>query len=136
MLTPLRTADARTILINRGFMASRTAPAPPPGRVTVTGLLRISEPGGGFLRSNDAAADRWYSRDVAAIARRRGVVALPYFIDRDATGNRAGDPVGGLTVIAFPDNHLVYAITWFTLAAMAAAGFVYSRRLETARVRR
>ena len=39
----------------------------------MTGLLRMSEPGGAFLRSNDPAADRWFSRDVAAIAASRGL---------------------------------------------------------------
>ena len=31
-----------------------------------------------------------------------------------------GAPVGGLTVIAFRNNHLVYALTWFALALMLA----------------
>ena len=35
---------------------------------TIEGLLRFTEPGGGFLRDNDPASGRWYSRDVAAIA--------------------------------------------------------------------
>jgi surfeit locus 1 family protein len=30
--------------------------------------------------------------------------------------------VGGLTVVAFPNNHLVYALTWFGLAALSAWG--------------
>lgn len=124
VLTPLETATA-TILINRGFVPARVAPAPPPGRATVTGLLRLTEPGGGFLRSNDAAADRWYSRDVAAIAARRGLAVAPYFIDADATPQAPGQPIGGLTVVRFYNNHLVYAITWYTLAIMALAGFVY-----------
>ncbi len=42
------------------------------GETAVTGLLRISEPQGGFLRSNDPAGDRWYSRDVDAIAAAAG----------------------------------------------------------------
>ncbi len=25
-------------------------------------------------------------------------------------------PIGGLTVVAFPNNHLGYAITWFALS--------------------
>ncbi len=29
-------------------------------------------------------------------------------------------PVGGLTVVTFPNNHLGYAITWFGLAAVFA----------------
>ena len=129
VLTPLRTDAGKTILVNRGFMPSRTAPSLP-GPVIVTGLLRVSEPGGGFLRSNDVARDRWYSRDVAAIAAKRGLAdVVPYFIDADASANAPGQPIGGLTVVRFANSHLVYAITWYTLAIMAAAGFLYWVRL-------
>ena len=125
VLTPLRTTGGPTILINRGYVPDRRTAPPPATRTEVTGLLRISEPGGGFLHANDPAADRWYSRDVAAIARRRGLgPTANYFIDADARAG-PGQPVGGLTVIDFPNNHLVYAITWYTLAVMAAAGFLY-----------
>jgi len=126
VLTPLST-DQGTVLVNRGFVpperrdpASRRAGR---GPVTVTGLLRVSEPGGAFLRANDSAAGRWYSRDVAAIAKARalGEVA-PFFIDADAAPNPGGYPVGGLTVVAFPNSHLVYALTWFGLAALSAWG--------------
>ncbi|WP_232816696.1 SURF1 family protein [Paracoccus zhejiangensis] len=130
VLTPLRTG-AGTVLVNRGFVPpERADPATRPegqvmGEVSVTGLARQSEPGGGFLRVNDPAADRWYSRDVAAIAAAKslGPVA-PLFIDADATPQPGGYPVGGLTVIAFRNTHLIYALTWFALAAMAAAGVV------------
>ena len=90
----------------------------------MTGLLRLSEPGGGFLRSNDPRADRWYSRDVAAIAARRGLgTTVPYFIDADAADTVRSGPVGGLTVVRFPNNHLAYAITWFILALMGVGSF-------------
>ncbi|MDB5701860.1 MAG: hypothetical protein JWL66_2059 [Sphingomonadales bacterium] len=126
VMTPMRTDDGRTVLVNRGYMADRKGAAMIPGHVTVTGLLRLSEPGGGFLRGNDPVADRWYSRDVAAIAGKRGLGPVaPYFIDADGARNAPGQPVGGLTVVSFPNNHLVYAVTWYTLAMMAAAGFVY-----------
>jgi surfeit locus 1 family protein len=116
----------RTILINRGYVAERSAPPPPTTPVTITGLLRLTEPGGGFLRRNDAQADRWYSRDVAAIAARHGIAdPAPYFIDADATLNAPDQPVGGLTVVRFSNSHLVYAITWYVLAMMTAAGFLY-----------
>ena len=135
VLTPLQTADG-VVLVNRGFIPSdRRDPASRnagnrDGTVSVTGLLRLSEPGGGFLRHNDPAADRWYSRDVAAIAAARGLANVaPFFVDADATSNPGGLPIGGLTVIAFPNNHLVYALTWFTLALMlAGAGLQRLRR--------
>ena len=125
VMTPLHISDGRTVLINRGYVAARRSPPPLPGPVSVTGLLRLTEPGGGFLRSNDPATDRWYSRDVAEIsARRRLGATAPYFIDADASATTGQGPLGGLTVIRFPNNHLAYAITWFILAIMAGGGFI------------
>ena len=130
VLTPLRTEDG-LLLVNRGFVPAdlrspeRRAEGQVKGLVRVTGLMRASEPKGGFLRSNDPAGKRWYSRDVAAIAaaQRLGRTA-PFFIDADATPNPGGYPIGGLTMVKFRNSHLVYAITWFALAALSAAGLV------------
>ena len=137
LLTPLHLSDASTVLVNRGFLPAghsdpqaRVASELAAGPVTVTGLLRISEPGGAFLRSNDPGNDRWYSRDVAAIASAKGLgpSVAPYFIDADATPNPGGFPVGGLTVINFRNSHLVYALTWYALAIMTAAATIILRR--------
>ena len=120
VLTPLAAADGRTILINRGFRPKRDA-APHPGAVRVVGLLRVTEPGGGFLQTNQPAADRWFSRDDEAIAQRRGLGPVaPYFVDAETTAPRQNAPIGGLTVVRFPNNHLIYALTWYILAGMAA----------------
>jgi len=134
VMTPLQTTDG-VVLVNRGFVpADRRDPASrsegyPDDTVTVTGLLRLSEPGGAFLRHNDPAGDRWYSRDIAAIAAARDLAQVaPFFIDADATPNPGGLPVGGLTVVSFPNNHLVYALTWFTLALMLAGAGVQRLR--------
>ena len=127
VLTPLHREGGGTVIVNRGFIAAgdrgRVAPASTP--VRIVGLLRASEPGGGFLRRNDPPANRWYSRDVAAMADTRGLKdAAPYFIDAEASAAvdhaNGAAPVGGLTVIAFSNNHMVYAVTWFTLALMSA----------------
>jgi surfeit locus 1 family protein len=125
VLTPLETPRF-TLLVNRGFVPKhRREPKArlagnAEGAVTVTGLLRVTEPAGAFLRSNDPAADRWFSRDVAAIAKARGLSrTAPYFVDADRAPNLGGYPVGGLTVVRFPDNHLVYALTWFALCALS-----------------
>ncbi|WP_037478759.1 SURF1 family protein [Sphingomonas sp. PAMC 26617] len=133
-ITPLRRGDGSIVLINRGYVPARAALPPVAGTTTITGLLRLTEPGGGFLRSNVPATDRWYSRDVAAIATRRAVSpALPYFIDADASDPRPGAPVGGLTVIHFPNSHLAYAVTWYILALMGIAGLIYWIRVERQR---
>ena len=125
LITPLRTDEGFTVLINRGFVprdhrASATrAESQITTKITVTGLLRITEPGGSLLQSNNPKLQHWYSRDVAAISAVRQLPKnAPYFIDADATPNPGGLPIGGLTVVNFYNHHLQYAITWFTLAAM------------------
>ena len=149
LLTPLQTADGSMYLINRGFVtadgarlaqAAAQGQAPMQAPVTVSGLLRISEPGGGFLRHNVPAEDRWFSRDVAAIAEQHGLRHVaPFFIDAEsATGDAtresvmlsSGQPVAGLTVIAFHNSHLVYAFTWYALALMSAGACFWVVRDE------
>ncbi len=132
VVTPLRQADGSTVLVNRGFVpADKRSPEArisselAAGPVSVTGLLRLTEPGGAFLRANDPAGDRWFSRDVEAIAAAKGLIEVePYFIDADATPNMGGLPIGGLTIVTFRNSHLVYALTWYALAVMSA-GAVY-----------
>lgn len=125
---------------NTGEQHGRLGTAAAAGDSSVTGLLRMSEPRGGFLRYNDPANNRWYSRDVQAIAAARGLPRVaPFFVDADASqvpaGESAGDaspdrPIGGLTVIAFHNNHLVYAFTWYALALMVAGGYLWVVREE------
>lgn len=140
VLTPLVTGRGFTMLVNRGFVPQdRRSPATRragqvEGSVTVTGLLRLTEPGGAFLRDNDPAANRWYSRDVRAIARARELTdTAPYFVDANATANPGGLPRGGLTQVRFRNQHLQYALTWYALAALAAFGLWQLIRFERSR---
>jgi surfeit locus 1 family protein len=155
LLTPLCAGDGHIYLVNRGFipaeLGARTryapqragtdacadvAPPAPPAQaqVHVSGLLRISEKGSRFTRTNDPAANRWYVRDVAAIAAARGLpaaVTAPFFVDAAAGQNPPGSPdqpQGGLTVVSFPNSHLVYAFTWYALALMVAGAWWWITR--------
>lgn len=150
LLTPLCTADGAVILVNRGFIPSelgartRYTPQRAHGNpcagaagsmAGVTGLLRTTERPGPFSRSNDPANERWYIRDVAAIAAARGlagtVAVAPFFVDAAANQNAADAPdrpLGGLTVVSFHNSHLMYAITWYALALMVAGAWWYVAR--------
>ncbi len=153
VLSALQLDAGGQLLVNRGFipqaqrsawaagMADAAAQAGAPEQVQ--GLLRMSEPGGGFLRRNDPAHQRWHSRDVVAIAQALGLRdAAPFFIDAglpkpgapadaDIAAAYAGPwPRPGMTVVHFHNSHLVYAITWFGLAAMVAAAAVFVARYE------
>ena len=134
VLTPLRTDQGFTLIVNRGFVPPerRSGYSAPTGTVRVTGRLRLSEPGGGFLRANDPEGRRWYSRDVDAITRARHLPApaANYFMDQERASPDGMFPVAGLTVVSFPNNHLPYAITWFTLATMVAGAYIIVMRHE------
>lgn len=123
--------DASTVWVNRGFLPAgsrraNVAAATPAGPTVVVGLLRKNEPNGTWLRDNQASADRWYSRDIPAMARARhiGPARPDIFVDAQAEtpAPAAGAPVPGLTVLRFPNNHLSYAITWFALALLSMFG--------------
>lgn len=154
LLTPLCTPQGDIVLVNRGFIPSsgdivtryparaatmQACAAVQGAPVTLTGLLRIAEPKGGFLRDNDPVGNRWYSRDVAAIAAARGfdpARTAPFFVDAHKNQDPQAAPeraVGGLTVIAFQNNHLVYALTWYALALMVAAAWWWAARYEANR---
>lgn len=150
LLTPLLRDDhGGWVLVNRGFVPAgwqepAKCDAAAAGPQAVSGLLRLSEPHGSLLQPNDPAASRWYSRDVPAIAAARGLGSAarpgpvaPYFIDAGEPGVVArGWPRAGLTVVRFRNEHLVYALTWFALAAMTVGALAFllfdERRLRRA----
>ncbi|AMO22618.1 SURF1 family protein [Ramlibacter solisilvae] len=130
VLTPLQRADGSWLLVNRGFVPPEQRAQIPRSdeSASVTGLLRLSEPGGSVLQANVPAEGRWYSRDVASIAQAQGLAGpvAPFFIDLQATpATAAAWPRPGLTVVQFKNDHLVYALTWFALAAIMAGAMTY-----------
>ncbi|MFX8825040.1 SURF1 family cytochrome oxidase biogenesis protein, partial [Acinetobacter baumannii] len=79
------------VFVNRGFVdtdhRATAEPAVDGAAATACGLLRFSEPAGAFLHHNDPASNRWYSRDITAIAASHHLnpaAVAPYFIDANA----------------------------------------------------
>ena len=129
--TPLRLADGRAIFVNRGFVpfdmkdAATRQEGQVTGTVTVTGLARdrLDEKPSFAVPENDIAQNIFYWKDIDAMARSTGLSAgevVPFFVDADDAPNPGGLPVGGVTRISFPNDHLQYAITWYGLAATLA----------------
>jgi surfeit locus 1 family protein len=123
VITPLQREDGSLVLINRGFVPeSKREPQSRPqslvkGPVTVTGLLRLPQAHSWFDADDNVAKRLFYTRDPQAMARAVGLDRVaPFVIEADATANPGGWPKGGNTVVSFANNHLQYAITWFTLA--------------------
>jgi surfeit locus 1 family protein len=138
VLTPLQEPSGRIVFVNRGFIpaelkdpAKRSA-SQIAGAVVVEGLLRlppVKKPAW-FLPDNRADLNYWFWVDLPAmaLADRLDRVA-PFYIDADATPNPGGWPKGGVTRIELPNDHLQYAITWFSLAvALIVVYFLFHHR--------
>ncbi|MEA2840885.1 MAG: surfeit locus 1 family protein [Methylobacteriaceae bacterium] len=128
VLAPLILPDGAAVIVNRGFVPSAAkdpaAHPPPPGEATVTGLMREPEPRNLFTPADQPDRNLWFTRDPGAIAAHFGLSrAAPFSIDADYSGDPKALPRGGTTVIAFPNNHLAYVLTWFGLAAALAGVF-------------
>lgn len=125
VIVPFALNGGRVLLVDRGAVpkekldpAARAA-----GRLEglrkVVGVWRSPDPPGAFTPKPDLAHRIWYARDLAGIARADGVtLGAPVIVEADATPNPGGWPKGGQTVVAFRNEHLQYAITWFGLAAV------------------
>jgi surfeit locus 1 family protein len=127
VITPLETADGDVVLVDRGFVPDelKDPASRPSGQVesvvAVMGIVRSPETQGLFTPDNEAAANRWFWRDLPAMARSAfpdGTVQVaPFFLEAEQTDIPGGWPQGGQTRLEIPNNHLQYAVTWFLLAA-------------------
>jgi surfeit locus 1 family protein len=127
VITPLETEDGDTVLIDRGFVPealkdpSSRAPGQTTGVIGVTGLVRSPEIQGSFIPDNEVEANRWFWRDLPAMARSmfpdRATEVAPFFLEAEKSDVPGNWPAGGQTRLELPNNHLQYAITWFLLAA-------------------
>jgi surfeit locus 1 family protein len=129
--TPLQLADGRYLFVNRGFVPydAKEPEMRMQGQLTdeqtVTGLARArlaGQPSG--MPDNDLAKDIFYWKDLDAMAASDGLEkdkVLPFFVDADKTPNPGGLPIGGVTIVDLPNNHLQYIVTWYGLAVVLVA---------------
>lgn len=138
ILTPLRETDGRIVFVNRGFIPaelrdrSTRMAGEPTGTVRVEGLLRLPPQGrpNWFLPNNRPDLNYWFWVDLPAMAAADHLSDVAdFYLDADATPNPGGWPRGGVTRLVLPNNHLQYAITWFSLAvAMIVVYVLFHRR--------
>lgn len=113
----------RTILVDRGFVATpgAEAPRPIPGvRISepVIGVLRAPEPRAIVSAENQPAQNLWYWRDLPAMARALNAQnPAPAFLMLESPAPASAEPRPAPVPLNIPNNHLGYAITWFGLAA-------------------
>jgi surfeit locus 1 family protein len=123
ILTPFHLTDGRFVLISRGWVPpaakdpTTRADNQTEGVLTITGIARIPPPRRWLAPENAPDRNVWLWLDMAAVRDKLSLPQLaPMIVEADAGQDPKALPKGGQTRLNFPDNHLIYAITWFSLA--------------------
>lgn len=126
VVTPFVRSGGGTVFVNRGFVpeAQKQAFANgknlPEGEIEITGIARASEPANPFTPPPEADNSIDYVRNIDRLTALAGDVPepiAPLYVDQSA-GAPGTLPQGGETRMEFPNRHLEYALTWFSLAAL------------------
>ena len=92
--------------------------------VTLTGYIRFPENAGMLTPSENLAKRLWFARDHLAMAHALGWGEVaPFYIDLEQPVPQNGIPKPGPLDVHLKDDHLQYAITWFTLAGAVVIAF-------------
>ena len=137
---PARLPSGETVAINAGFVANTMQDRDVQDRavarlitgqpVEMTGYIRFPETAGVLTPNVEQSKRLWFTRDHMAMAEAFGWNKVaPFYIDLETPVPPSGIPKPGPLDVQLRDEHMQYAITWFTLAAAVVIAFgVWLRR--------
>ena len=135
---PTQLADGNTVVINAGFVQNTMQDRAQQDRavrrlitgdpVQFTGYIRFPESAGTLTPPESMAKRLWFTRDHLAMARVLGwgeaaKTVAPFYLDLETPAPESGIPKPGPLSVRLKDDHLQYAITWFTLAFAVVIAF-------------
>jgi cytochrome oxidase assembly protein ShyY1 len=137
---PARLPDGETVAVNAGFVPNTMQERDVQDRavaqlitgkpVAMTGYIRFPQAAGVLTPDVEHAKRLWFARDQVAMAQALGWDKVaPFYIDLETPVPPNGIPKPGPLQPQLRDEHLQYAITWFTLAGAVVIAFgVWLRR--------
>ena len=135
---PARLADGAVVAVNAGFVQNTMQDRAQQDRavrrlitgdpVQFTGYIRFPESAGALTPSESVAKRLWFTRDHLAMSRVLGWVegrkiVAPFYVDLESPAPESGIPKPGPLSVRLKDDHLQYAVTWFTLAFAVVIAF-------------
>ena len=137
---PARLSSGETIAINAGFVPNTMQDRDVQDRavarlitgqpVTMTGYIRFPIAAGVLTPNVEHDKRLWFARDHLEMAQALGWKEVaPFYIDLESPVPPSGIPKPGPLDVQLRDDHMQYALTWFTLAAAVVIAFaVWLRR--------
>lgn len=125
IITLFQTEDGRRLLLDRGIVPDEAKDLPrTPVTATILGNLHWPDEIDAFTPDADRASNLWYARDVDALSAE--LAAEPFLIVVRETSEETPQVTPlPVSTIDIPNDHLHYAITWFSLALVWTAMTLY-----------
>ena len=133
VMTPMALPDGRYVFIDRGWipLAAKDAPLQrseaAQGATSIDGIIRLP-PAEGTAASR---GNEHYRLDLGHMAEQAGLdpnSLAPVYVVAVGRPEAGRLPVPRTVAVELPDNHLQYALTWFSLAGVLAVIFVIAAR--------
>jgi surfeit locus 1 family protein len=126
VFSPAWLMGGQTIVVNRGFVPDKNYPQPQAtdgAPQEIIGVLRWPEAPSAFVPDRDSAGT-WFVRDHQAMAQALGWGSTaPFYIEQEDPVPPGGLPHPSVLKVRLRNDHLQYAITWFSLAAAVVIAF-------------
>ena len=118
VIRPFEIEDFGPVLVDTGWLPDEAqVPGAPEVRLTIVGNLDAPNEADGFTPEPDLARNLWFARDVPAMAQALNTQPI-LIVLRDAPETDLGVTPWPVDTAGIPNDHLQYAITWFSLAAI------------------
>ena len=132
LIQPLERDALPPVLVDRGWAPTDHAvlPPPPDGVITVEGYIRTADRPVWFAAADDPVSRRFFTMDPAKMAAALGVATAPPYVVV-ALGKASAAQAQPATALPRPPNdHLSYAVTWFSLSAILLVIFaIFARKV-------
>lgn len=135
ILTPLKTTDGRVVLIDRGWvpiqkkLAENRPETLVKGTVTIEGFVMEGEQPKLFTPPNQPKKNAWFWIDMKGAADYTGFPLSNYYVLAAAGKDAKQLPLGRDLNINIRNDHLQYAITWYSAAlALLVIYILYHRK--------
>ena len=128
VVTPFETINKENILVNRGWIKKELKNDPKINYSTknITGMLRIANRKNIFTPDNDIDENIWFSvnlEDLQKITDKKFNEFIVYLEDKNIN-----IPKPKKITIDVPNNHLKYAITWYSISISILFYYLYFRK--------
>ena len=129
VVTPFETSDSENILINRGWIKAVQKNESKINKIMnkkIQGLLRKNIKKNIFKPDNDIEKNIWFSINLVDLKKFTGKTFNEYILYLE--DKNINTPKPKQITIDLPNNHLKYALTWYSISISIFAYFLYFRK--------